>query len=129
NLSQLFLGLGEIQSAIASAKDSIELADISEDRIEEIIERTALADALHQGGNVTESLRWFEEAEQIQGGVRPSHPRLNSLQGFQYCDLLLAMGESKEVARRVKRALEGEPVSLLAAALDHLTLSRTLPRQ
>ena len=52
--------------------------------------RTTLADVLHQRGRRTEAVECFREAEAIQVGAQPDYPLLYSLQGFQYCDLLLA---------------------------------------
>ena len=35
----------------------------------------------------------FYQAEAMQAELQPQHPLLYSLQGFQYCDLLLAPAE------------------------------------
>ena len=35
----------------------------------------------------------FREAEQMQAKLQPDYPLLYFLQGFQYCDLLLAEAE------------------------------------
>ena len=51
------------------------------------------ADALHQAGRRAEAETRFREAEQMQAERQPDYPLLYSLQGFQYCDLLLATSE------------------------------------
>ncbi len=57
---------------------------------------------------------------------QPEYPVLYSLQGYQYCDLLLAQGESAEVLRRGSLMFEWrlDSDSLLTIALDHLSLGR-----
>lgn len=54
---------------------------------------------------------------------------LYSLQGYQYCDLLLAQGEGEEVRRRAAKFFEWRVPSdsLLDIALDHLSLGRASP--
>ena len=55
--------------------------------------RTTHADALHQAGRRAEAETRFREAEQMQEKSQPDYPLLYSLQGFKYCDLLLADAE------------------------------------
>ena len=52
--------------------------------------RTTHADALHEAGRLAEAETLFSEAEQMQKELQPEYPLLYSLQGFRYCDLLLA---------------------------------------
>ena len=87
----------------------------------------------------------FREAEQIQAESQPDYPLLYSLQGFQYCDLLLAEAERaawgvgiadrglrsadllaacRAVSQRAAQTLQWEQGRLLDIALDHLTLGR-----
>ena len=113
--------------------------------------RTTWADALHQAGRWEESAAAFREAEAMQAEWQPEYPRLYSLRGFRYCDLLLGRAEPeagsgldglaglgsrpeeaerfrqacREVLERAKAALRvAEEPWLLDIALDHLTLGR-----
>ena len=52
--------------------------------------RATHADALHQAGRRAEAEARFREAEEMQAECQPDYPLLYSLQGFLYCDLLLA---------------------------------------
>ena len=88
--------------------------------------RTILADALHQAGRVPEAQAAFSEAEKIQKEWQPKLPILYSLQGYQYCDLLLSQGKYHEVQRRAAQTVEWAKAygGLLSNALDHLSLGR-----
>jgi tetratricopeptide (TPR) repeat protein len=149
NLSELTLTLGEVPRAVAVGEQSVELADRSGDASLRMVFRTALADALHQAGRWDESAEAFREAETMQAEDQPQYPRLNSLQGYQYCDLLLSRAEpedgsgltglavSPEQTRRFRETCRevrerGEQFfewrlssdSLLTVAFDHLSLGR-----
>jgi nucleoside phosphorylase len=105
NLSELELTLGEVSGALSDAERSVTYADRSGDAFQRMSKRTTHADALHQSGgglgtqpksaagshSHAESL--FREAEQMQAERQPAYPLLYSLQGFRYCDLLLAPAE------------------------------------
>ncbi len=150
NLSELTLTLGEVERAVAFGRQSVELADRSGDASMKMVMRTTLADALHQAGRLEESAEAFREAEVLQAEWQPPYPRLYSIQGYRYCDLLLSRGEpeagsdpdglaaSPEAASRFRevclevrgRAEErfrwrvpGDPI--LDIALDHLSLGRS----
>ncbi|MEZ5449612.1 MAG: hypothetical protein R3E89_11710 [Thiolinea sp.] len=127
NLSELQLTLGEVAAARESGQRSVDYADQSGDIFERMIDLTIHADALHQAGEAEAALALFREAEQLQQEHRPGYPRLYSLRGFRYCDLLLAQGGTAEVLERAEQTLEwvtraGQDV--LSAALDQLTLGR-----
>ncbi|MFC1716275.1 hypothetical protein ACFL6S_21560, partial [Candidatus Poribacteria bacterium] len=126
NLSQLYLTIGDISRALDYARQSIGLADRSGNAFERIGERIALADALHQSGQLQESEASFREAEEMQKERQPEHPLLYSVQGSRYCDLLLGQGKYQEVQNRVGKTLEwgAEQYSLLDAADAHLSLGR-----
>jgi len=146
NLSELTLTLGEVPRAVAFGEQSVELADGSGDAFQRMAFRTTLADALHQAGQREESAEVFREAEAIQAERQPEHPRLYSLPGYRYCDLLLSRAEPEdgaglaanpEQARQFREACRevweraGEVIKsaesnhwLLDIALDHLTLGR-----
>jgi tetratricopeptide (TPR) repeat protein len=126
NLSELHLTLGNIPGAVDAARRSVDLADRSGDEFERLSRRTTLADALHQSGDLSGAAQLFEEAKRIQAKRQPEYPLLYSLQGYQYCDLLLAQGEGNEVLRRAAETLEAGELFywLLDIALDHLSLGR-----
>ncbi|GDY19195.1 hypothetical protein LBMAG56_05400 [Verrucomicrobiota bacterium] len=93
NLSELELTLGEVAGAVGDAEQSVTYADRSGDASQRMINRTTHADALHQAGRRAEAEARFREAEQMQAERQPAYPLLYSLQGFQYCDLLLTEAE------------------------------------
>jgi tetratricopeptide (TPR) repeat protein len=152
NLSELTLTLGDVPRVVAFGEQSVELADRSGDAFMKMVGRTVWANALHQAGRWEESSAAFREAEAMQTEWQPDYPRLYSLQGFKYCDLLLGRAEPeagsgldgltgpgsrseaerfrqvyREVLERARQTLEWAEttgLSLLTVALDHLTLSR-----
>ncbi len=81
---------------------------------------------LHQRGRPAEAAALFEEAERLQKEMQPVYPRLYSLSGFRYCDLLLEQGQEAEVLARAAQTLEWARahLGLLDIALDHLSLGR-----
>ena len=149
NLSELTLTLGEVERAAAFGKQGVDLADRCGDAFERISDRTTLANALHQAGLWEESAEVFRHAEALQAEWQPDEPWLYSLQGYQYCDLLLSRGEPEdgsvpdglaadpEAARRFREACQEvreraeqtlgwavKYLGLLSIALDHLSLGR-----
>ncbi|MCP4663132.1 MAG: hypothetical protein GY856_47685 [bacterium] len=143
DLSELTLTLGEVAPAVAAGEQSVELADRSKDAFERMVNRTTLADALHQASRWEESTAAFGEAEAMQAAMEPQYPRLCSIRGYWYCDLLLGRTEPEDgsgldgvaVGTRYREACE--EVSdranydieiarsnnwLLDIALDHLSL-------
>jgi TIR domain-containing protein len=145
NLSELELTLGELAGAVGYAEQSVTWANRSGDEFQQIGKRTTHADILHQAGRRDEAEAHFREAERMQAEWQSAYPRLYSLQGFRYCDLLLseaereagkAEGEGKKdeglircrtVAERAAQTLEWAEqnnVALLDIALAHLTQGR-----
>jgi tetratricopeptide (TPR) repeat protein len=130
NLSQLYLTIGDIKQALALARQGVELADRSGGAFSRMALRSDLADASHQSEQVSEAEAVFREAEEMQKAWQPEYPLLYSLQGFQYCDLLLSQKRYEEVLRRARQTLEWANQnlrsggSLLGIALDHLSLGR-----
>jgi len=129
NLSELLLTLGEVSQAVDYAKQSVTHADRSGDWEQKFKRRTTLADALHQYGRVKEAEKWFREAEEMQKQRQPDYTYLYSVQGFQFCDLLLGKekGTVREVRERAEKTLKWVTKTgwLLEIALDTLTLGRT----
>ena len=133
NLSELQLTLGEVAAAVASAERSVGYAERSENLFWRMGTRTTHADALHKYGELNDALMLFRKAEELQQQLKPEAKQLYSLRGFQYCDLLLALGQIQQVLERAQQTLAwvkqaGAP--LLTIALDHLSLGRAhLQRQ
>jgi tetratricopeptide (TPR) repeat protein len=128
NLSELLLTLGDVPGAVAAARQSVTHADRSGDAFRKELNRTTLADALHQAGTLAEAEKWFREAEDLQKKRQPGYPYLYSLQGYRYCDLLLGQGKCyvEEVRERAEAAIKIAKRNnwLLDIALDQLSLGR-----
>jgi len=92
-LSELELALGDVTAAVADAEQSVTCADRSGDVFQQMGFRTTHADALHQAGFRDEAYARLREAEQMQAERQAAYPLLYSIQGFRYCDLLLAQAE------------------------------------
>lgn len=93
NLSDLQLTLGRVPAGVADAEAALAHAERSGDAFLRMGTGTALADALHYHGEAEAALTRFREAEALQAHDQPQYPVLYSVQGFQYCDLLLAEAE------------------------------------
>ncbi len=109
NLSELTLTLGEVPRAVAFGEQSVELADRSGDASWRMVSRTTLADGLHQAGRWEESAEAFREADGMQAEWQPEYPKLYSVQGYQYCDLLLSRAEPEDGAGLAGLAANPEP--------------------
>ncbi|MCP4353148.1 MAG: hypothetical protein GY795_47460 [Desulfobacterales bacterium] len=126
NLSELCLTLGEVKQAVDYARQSVDFADRSGDAFQRESKRTALADALHQAGELPKADSMFREAEAMQKESQPEYPFLYSLRGFRFCDLLLSQGQYREVQKRSGQTIEISKRNnwLLPIALDKLSLGR-----
>jgi tetratricopeptide (TPR) repeat protein len=127
NLSELQLALGQVTEAIVSAKRLVDLADGSGVAYERMARRAVLANAMHQAGHEEQALELFLDAEGTQAQRQPNFRILSGLQGYQYCDLLLARGKAGEVRHRAELSLGLAKQSiggLLSVGLDHLSLGR-----
>jgi len=130
-LSELQLTLGDVPAAVHSSKQAVDYAERSGEWSVRMFSLTSHADALHQAGEAGHALALFNQAEQLQEEWQPQNPRLYSLQGFQYCDLLLSQAgqDNSRPAEVVERASTALKVAeqhgwLLDMALDQLTLAR-----
>jgi hypothetical protein len=65
-------------------------ADRGGDWVERMLNRTTHADALFQAGRRADAEALFRKTEALQVEHQPAYRLLYSLQGFRYCDLLLA---------------------------------------
>jgi tetratricopeptide (TPR) repeat protein len=148
NLSELELTLGRLPDAVSDARQSITHADESGDAFQRMVNRSVAADALHQSGQRAEAGTLFAEAERMQQERQSEFDLLYSVQGFSYCDWLLAPAEqaawqhvlhqprsnaksqiSDGLAEVERRAQTAQVIALrnewlLDIALDHLTLAR-----
>lgn len=127
NLSELTLTLGYLPKALDYGAQTVDFADRSEDLFQRMSKRTTHADALLQSGDLEAALALFEQAEQIQQQWQPEYPKLYSLGGFRYFDLLLAQGQMAQVLVRAEQTLawiKQAKVDLLSIALDQLTLAK-----
>ena len=101
NLSELYLTLGDVAQALNYAQQSVELADRSGDAFQRMVNRTTLADALHQAGRLSEAEAAFREAEEMQK-ARPARVPAPLL--FAGLSLLRPAVESGQVSQRCKAA-------------------------
>lgn len=126
NLSELQLTLGRVGVAVESGARSSRYADQSGEWAHRMGKRATHADALHQAGDTAAALALFREAEQLLQEHQPEYPRIYSLSGFRYCDLLLSQGSTAEVLERAEQTSEWakQYLGLLDVALDQLTLGR-----
>ncbi len=74
NLSELHLTLGDLPQAVDDAQLGVELADRSGDAFQRMLNRTTLADALHQCGDLAQARSLFQQAEQMQKERQPQYP-------------------------------------------------------
>jgi tetratricopeptide (TPR) repeat protein len=144
NLSALELILGEVSAAVTVGEQAVAYADCGEDAFFQIVNRTDLANALHQAGRRDESRFLFEDAKSRLAASQPKDSWPSSLSGFWHCDYLLSEAErvawqhillvSPTISASVPDAVSelttynlavAEKNSwLLDIALDHLTLTR-----
>ena len=127
NLSELQLTLGEVAEAIALAEQSVDYADRSGDAFRRMANAHDPGRCAASGGRARAGGSTFQEAERLQAERQPEYPRLYSLQGYRYCDLLLDLGRHAEVRDRATQTYRDGATgdnSLLDIALDHLSLGR-----
>ncbi len=123
NLSELELTLGDVAAAVKDAEVSVTHADRSGDVDQRMLRRTTHADALHQAEDREAAAR-FAEAEAMQSKEWPAYPLLYSVQGFQYCDLLLGPAERAAWRRVVSQSL---PTASLRAVGEAIQESQPAP--
>jgi tetratricopeptide (TPR) repeat protein len=111
---------------VEAGRQSVDFADRSGDKFEQMFTHTTLADARHQAGKMQEAEDLFRKAERMQQEQQPEYPLLYSLRGFLFCDLLLSLGQYREVQQRATQTLEWatQAGGLLDVALDNLSLGR-----
>jgi hypothetical protein len=118
------MGLGNISLAIDVATLALDYANRSGLEFQMAARRADLAATLHQAGEISQAIGLFAEAERIQSTREPARPILYSFWGYQYCDLLLDQGRTKEVIERARLAIDWEGQRNLDRGLDSLILGR-----
>ncbi len=128
NLTEICLTLGEVTAGVKYGRQGVELADRSGAAFQRLSLRADLAHALHQAGDLPGAEKLFREAEGLQQEDQPEFPLLYSLQGYQFCDLLLSQGRFQQVQERAKKTLEwvtSDPhAPSLTVAVEYLSLAR-----
>jgi hypothetical protein len=154
NLSELKVTLGLLTQAAADAGQSVTYADLSGNSFQQVVNRATAGDRLHQSGQRAEAGALFAEAEQMAKLRPPEFKMLCALQGFRYCEWLVARTEQSawlavlcagrfqiarfpsdidppatawsEIEKLATTTIQyGKSFySLLSAAFDHLTLVR-----
>jgi hypothetical protein len=89
NLGGMLSTLGHVSRSVDASREAVDMANRSGDIYARMITRTVLANCLHQVGELLESLTIFREAEALQAERDPDRPLLFTLQGYQYCELLI----------------------------------------
>uniref|UniRef100_UPI003D0A41F6 metallophosphoesterase n=1 Tax=Haliangium sp. TaxID=2663208 RepID=UPI003D0A41F6 len=115
NMSQLALTLGRTAEAVERARHAVALADRSDDMWQRSIHRSALADAQHQAGALDESRALFAKVEVMQAERQAHLPRLYSVEGYWYCDLVLGQAVLFDHSALSLAALAPSPNSVLPA--------------
>ncbi len=127
NLSETELLVGNIAAAVATAENSVTLADRCGDAFQMMgYPTTTHADALLTAGEWQKAADLFADAERRQHERRPEFPLLTSLAGYRYCELLLSQVRAKEALDRAAQTIEVARRNnwVLDVALDTLTLGR-----
>lgn len=126
NLCDLSLTLGRLAHARNYARQGIDIADHNACELEQIICRSYLALVLFHQGHLIKARKFFQQAEKIQRQIQPEYPLLYSLGGFWYCQLLLSLGQYREVQERTAETIEivRKEHWLIFIALDHLSLGQ-----
>jgi hypothetical protein len=128
NLSEAELLVGEVAAAVATAEQSVAYADKGSNEFQMIVNRVTHAEALHAAGRRDEAERLFANAENRQTKIQPDYPLLYSVQGYRYCDLLLAKSDVTAARDRAAKILEWESKTASPSPLDRATLRLTLGR-
>jgi tetratricopeptide (TPR) repeat protein len=131
SLTDLLLPLGKLKDAETSARQAIDYALRTDNKLRQMVSYSKLATVLHRQGLLSNAQETFAHAEQLQAQCRPDTPYLSSVKGAWYCALLLDTAHQPEdLAAILTRAEYGLKISqsqnwLLDMAFDHLTLART----
>jgi len=128
NLSELYLLRGDIHQALVMARQSVGFAYRSRNSLQRGGSRTTLADAYHQQGKFEKAERLFQQAQTLEFSRPGEVPWLCSLQGFQYCDLLLSLDREPELRERMNLLSRVQQSDLLSRALAESQIGLILLR-
>jgi tetratricopeptide (TPR) repeat protein len=130
NLSEAKLTLGKVLEAISDAELSIKHADTfaeqGGDPFQSRGNRTTLGDALYLSGQFAKAETRFREAEEMQVTSQPERHFLYSLQGFRYCNFLLAGAERAAWQRMLDHSRSSDPASTEALRSIYERATQTL---
>ncbi len=130
NLSELRRAIGRVAAGVEAGEEAVAYADRSGDGFQMMVNRASLANVLAEAGQEPAAAALFAEAEARQAKQEPQFLRLYSLQGYLYCDLLLARGAAQAVQERaawedeIQKQVAG--VSMLARGTLALADGRAL---
>jgi tetratricopeptide (TPR) repeat protein len=126
DLSEVELLVGEIASAVHTANQAIKIADQIRAPHLQVVARSTRANALFAHGQSDEAERLFAEAERTQQHHSYELPLLYGVQGYWYCDLLLATRRWQAVTERSRwmRRIENKDTPLLDKGLARLAAGR-----
>lgn len=125
-LSELQLELGNIEAALSSAQQSMELAFKSGADVRRVDSRVVLANIQHQVGKLEVSQLLFKEAEDLQKKFKIGFSLLDSHAGFYYCNVLLAQGNWQAANKRAEQWAEWrqQDTPVLDQAFEYLISGR-----
>jgi tetratricopeptide (TPR) repeat protein len=124
NRCETELFLGNVQFAIASAKQSIAYADRGWDNFYKATLRTTLAEALHMAGKLEEAEQLFSSVERRIG--RAKLTKLFGFWSYRHCNLLLDQGKFVGPYRRAVESIGAirQVYTASDAAFDALVVGR-----
>ena len=128
-LAESHLYMGEISAALAYAEETVKSANASGRNFEKMYAYCTLANAQHFAGLLDDAAQNFKAAEAIQAERQTSSPRLKSLNGIQFCDFLISVGQSSaavERARAIMAQLEESEDTVVSRAIAGVVLARAL---
>ncbi|HEY0762463.1 MAG TPA: DUF4062 domain-containing protein [Pyrinomonadaceae bacterium] len=118
NLSDIEVTIGKIEDAVIDAQRATEYADQSKDVLQQIFNRAAYANALHQAGREVQAEEPLRQAQKMQAGLQPEYPVLYSLQGFRQCDLLLQSAERSAWRRTLDPGVQVPSLEILGVVFN-----------
>lgn len=131
NLIEMQMAVGQILNAIASAEQGVDLAKRSirvdpshPERL--FIAKAILGECFHKSGEFQHALKLYHEAEEYQAKIYGDVFRLTSLQGYNYCKLLIDRGAAADALDRADYAIAFARSSnwLIDIGLDTVTMAR-----
>lgn len=126
NLSHLNLNIGNLKNGLIYVEKGIELANRINDVDSHVEGRAALAIYSYYFNRISEAISIFNKIEIMKKRRNPKSPFLESVIGFEYCNLLLNQGKYRVVQTRATQTIKKSILkkNLLDIALDNLLLGR-----